>query len=118
MSEEKLFVPENNSPDVMFTVADASTGQTLPLDSGDDLEFYVKPSASTADNDPLVIKLTRDNGDFTLPDLSKMSGSVRIPSSALSEPGIFWYRLDVIKGGLPNGQRRTEKYGPLVIVNV
>jgi hypothetical protein len=112
--EERLFVPENNSPDIAFVVRDKATGEILPLAAADDLEFYIKPDASTPDDDLLVTLLTRDAGDFTFPDDTKMSGSVNIPETELSESGIFFYKLDVIKGG----KRRTEKYGPLVIVNV
>lgn len=112
--EEKLFVQENTVAQFIFTVRNTITGQTLPLTSGDEWEFFIKPSRQSGDTDTSVVKLTRSGGDVTFQDSSIMIGELTIPANAIPLAALKWYRLDVIT----SVGRQTAKFGNLVIQDV
>lgn len=109
--EERLFVPEGNDPKLLFTIYAGDNRQDLS-NQLDAIEFFIKPSRESADVDGTI--LTLGNGDIVLTNPGLGEGYVLIPSTAIETAGLVWYRLDVVIAG----QRRTPRFGDLVVQDV
>jgi hypothetical protein len=73
-------------------------------------EFYIKDSAETADDAPLLTGGAGLTVVSTEP-ATTIALTAEVPASALATPGTRFWKLDVIVGG----KRRTAMYGPLRI---
>lgn len=101
---------EGNPETVRETVTDDDTGLPLNL-TGKTINFYVKPSADTADTDPAVTKLSTATSGVTVTDAANGVCAVAVPAQVA---GTLWRRLDVVTAGQP----KTAVYGPLYVLNV
>jgi hypothetical protein len=101
---------EGNPETVRETITDDDTGLPLNL-TGKVVNFYIKPSADTADADLSVTKLSTSTGEVTVSDAAGGVCTVAVPAQAA---GTLWRRLDVVSGGQP----KTAVYGPLYVLNV
>ena len=101
---------EGNPETVRETVTDDDTGSPYDL-TGATINFYIKPSADTADTDPSVTKLSTSTSEITVTDAAGGVCTVAVPPQAA---GTLWRRLDVVTAG----QAKTAVYGPLYVLNV
>jgi hypothetical protein len=109
--EERLFVPEANEVELLYSVV-RTDGTPMDLTGATDVEFYIKASRDAADSTATVLKKTTN--DITVDSGTGGTGTVTIPSTAIEVPGVQWYRLDVLFATA----RRTVKFGNLVIEDV
>lgn len=101
---------EGNPETLREAITDDDTGLPLNL-TGKVINFYIKPSADTADTDLSVIKLSTGTGEITITDATGGICTVAVPAQAA---GTLWRRLDVVTAGQP----KTAVYGPVYVLNV
>lgn len=95
-----------------FTVAVTLDGSAYDL-TGATVEVYIKPTAATSDTDLSVSKLTIGGG-ITVLDVPGGRVRVTVPSGVLTDPGLHWYRVDVVAALA----RRTAVLGTLYVTDV
>jgi len=113
-TERDIEVIEDNDPLVVFTCK--VDGAAINL-SGAEVNFYLKPSKDTDEDDDSVVTYSTETGEITL---RAQSGAtlgqleVRMSADDLGAPGKLRYRLDVIQSMM----RTTYAYGRVVVINV
>jgi len=103
---------EVNTDSVVLNITLQTGGDAFDL-TGSTLEFFFKPTASTADNDVSVTKLVSPT-DITITDAAQGIATFTVPAGVVATPGTRFYRCDVVTGSI----RRTALYGDVVVQNV
>jgi hypothetical protein len=112
-THQELLVYEWNDEEIALTITDPDLGAAYDL-TGAELEFFIKPTADVADNDPSVEVLSTGTGEITVTDAAGGIALVMINRGYLSVPGDLVWRLDVVRAGT----RRTAVYGPLRVTDL
>ena len=105
-----LTLYEANPEKASITILKEDDGLAQNL-TGATIETYVKPTASTADADGSVVKLSTATGEIVV--VSAAAGTATITFPATLGAGTKWWRTDVII----SGQRKTCVFGSLYIEN-
>jgi hypothetical protein len=95
------------------TITVVQEDNNLPVDlTGGLIEVFVKPTATTADADGSVVKLSTTAGSVLISSPATAGIAVIIFPSTLSS-GTKWWRADVVI----SGQRKTCAFGSLTVEN-
>lgn len=108
-TKQPLKVIERN--DEVVTVTATRNGTPIDL-TGLGVEAVVKGDASVDDSTGTTLTLAA--GDVEVTDAAGGVFDVHYPATALTSPGIKFYRVDLLDGTL----RHTLLYGDLTIVDV
>lgn len=108
---------ENNDENVKVTLTTNQPTPGIALDlTGQTVEAYLKPSASTADGDASVWLGSSAGGSpaITITDAVQGQVEIAIPAAAVTTTK-GWLRVDVISAG---GKRKTGPYGAVTVTNL
>jgi hypothetical protein len=98
-----------------FTEADPSDSGTPFNLTGLEVEFFIKPTKTTADTASGVVKLTSTSGAITITNATGGVCQVSIPAADIATSGALWWRADVVNTG-DVAPRKTAGYGNLNIL--
>jgi hypothetical protein len=114
-----LLFEETNETSVLLSFTDPAnpdpvTGEPGPFDlTGATVEFYLKPSAQTADTDASVLKPTSASSSEIDIRRTRWPRYRQVPGAAMTTAK-HWFRADAIKS--PSG-RRTSTFGPVIVLD-